>query len=85
MGIISGMYNEEIFIAQERPDSREYADLTKMCMELEETFLSTLTDGQKELYDRLNDVRNECTQKEMEHRFVTGFKMGAKLEREILG
>ena len=85
MGIISNLYNGEIFVAQERPDSQEYNDLAKQLEKLESEFLKDLSEEQKEMYEKVNDLRNEYIHMEMEQRFVTGFKMGAKLEREILG
>lgn len=83
MGIISNLYNGEIYVGQERPQGEEYNRLTRECEKLETDFLATLSDEQKELYDQINDVRSEYIQMEIEQRFVTGFKMGAKLEREI--
>lgn len=83
MGIISSLYNGGIFVGQERPEGEEYNRLTRECEKLKADFLTTLSDGQKELYDQINDVRNEYTQMEMEERFATDFKMGTKLEREI--
>lgn len=83
MGIISSLYNGGIFVGQERPEGEEYNRLTRECEKLKADFLATLSDGQKELYDQINDVRSEYIQMEMEQRFVTGFKMGTKLEREI--
>lgn len=85
MGIISSLYNGGIFVGQERPEGEEYNRLTRECEKLKADFLATLSDDQKELYDQINDVRNEYTQMEMEERFATGFKMGTKLEREIWG
>lgn len=83
MGIINEMYNGDIFIAQERPNNQEYNDLTKKCVELEDEFLKDLSEEQKEMYEKVNNIRNEYANMEMEQHFVTGFKMGAKLEREI--
>ena len=83
MGIISSLYNGGIFVGQERPEGEEYNRLTRECEKLKADFLATLSDGQKELYDQINDVRSEYIQMEMEERFATGFKMGTKLEREI--
>lgn len=83
MGIISSLYNGGIFVGQERPEGEEYNRLTHQCVELENGFLASLSDGQKELYDQINDVRSEYIQMEMEQRFVTGFKMGAQFEREV--
>lgn len=83
MGIISKLYNGEIFVRQERPEGEEYNRLTHKCVELEDHLLSLLTDGQKELYDQISNTRNEYIQMEMEQRFVTGFKMGAQFVKEI--
>ena len=83
MGIISSLYNGGIFVGQERPEGEEYNRLTRECEKLKADFLATLSDDQKELYDQINDVRNEYTQMEMKERFATGFKMGAQFEREV--
>lgn len=83
MGIISKLYNGEIYVGQERPEGEEYNRLTHKRVELEEHLLSLLTDGQKELYDQISNTRNEYIQMEMEQRFVTGFKMGAQFVKEI--
>ena len=83
MGIISSLYNGEIFVGQERPQGEEYNRLTRECEKLEADFLATLSDEQKELYDQINDVRSEYIQMETEQRFISGFKMGARFEREI--
>lgn len=70
-------------MGQERPEGEEYNRLTRECEKLKADFLATLSDGQKELYDQINDVRSKYIQMEMEQRFVTGFKMGAQFEREV--
>ena len=85
MGIISNLYNGEIYVGQERPQGEEYNRLTCECEKLEADFIATLSDGQKELYDQINDVRSEYIQMETEQRFISGFKMGARFEREISG
>lgn len=65
-------------------EDSEYQQISNKLVELEDSFLETLTEKERALYEQIWDhrVKQECIIEE--DLFCEGFRLGAKLMLEIL-
>ena len=66
-----------------RPLDPQYAKLLDTADKTEKKLLSLLTDEEKELFQKLDECRNELYDMDSCNIFISGFRLGARLMPEI--
>lgn len=66
-----------------KPTHSQYNDLLDTADKTESKFLSLLTEEEKELYYKINEIRTELYNMDEYEIFKNGFCMGARLMLEI--
>lgn len=82
---------KDLFFANNIPfelpalDEEEWQCLTQRFSEKETPFFQSMTKEQKKLYEDYQDARLDIAVSEPRDAFVRGFRMGARLMREVMG
>ena len=65
-------------------DNENYKDLLRLYSRNQEKLLSTLTEEQKERYEKIHDCADELCNELEKQSFINGFRLGVKLVTESL-
>ncbi|GMQ57891.1 hypothetical protein AN1V17_22860 [Vallitalea sediminicola] len=83
--IIEQLFNGEIDSFENFCRTDEYINATSEVIKVEGEFLELINQEQREVYERLLDIKSERSVIESKIHFVYGFKIGFKLAFELYG
>lgn len=83
--IIEQLFNGEIDSFENFCRTDEYVNTTSEVIKVEREFLELINQEQREVYERLLDIKSERSVIESKIHFVYGFKIGFKLAFELYG
>ena len=83
--IIEELYYGNVLPFERRiPRDGEYAHIMKLLMRNEEELLKTLTEAQKEIFEKFKANLSELNGMDEETTFAIGFKLGVRLVAEAM-
>ncbi|WP_304942891.1 DUF6809 family protein [Vallitalea guaymasensis] len=83
--IIEQLFNGEIDSFENFCQTDEYIKATSEVIKVEGEFQDLINQEQREVYERLLDIKSESSVIESKIHFVYGFKIGFKLAFELYG